>query len=98
MHSGHGAPSIFPSPLSPAPVASLVLIVVLSYLLGAIPFSLVVGRMMGVDLRQHGSGNAGATNALRVLGKGPGLLVCGLFVCGGCFCKTPCEISCSMSG
>ncbi|MAQ93198.1 MAG: acyl-phosphate glycerol 3-phosphate acyltransferase [Rhodothermaceae bacterium] len=75
MHSGHGAPSIFPSPLSPAPVASLVLIVVLSYLLGAIPFSLVVGRMMGVDLRQHGSGNAGATNALRVLGKGPGLLV-----------------------
>ncbi len=56
-------------------VASLVLVVALSYLLGAIPFSLVVGRAMGVDLRQHGSGNAGATNALRVLGKGPGLLV-----------------------
>ncbi len=56
-------------------VPSLALVVALSYLLGAIPFSLVVGRAMGVDLRQHGSGNAGATNALRVLGKGPGLLV-----------------------
>lgn len=56
-------------------MASLALILVLSYLLGAVPFSLVVGRAMGVDLRKHGSGNAGATNALRVLGKGPGLLV-----------------------
>ena len=56
-------------------MASLALVVALSYLLGAVPFSLVVGRAMGVDLRQHGSGNAGATNALRVLGKGPGLLV-----------------------
>ena len=54
---------------------SIALILALSYLLGAVPFSLVVGRAMGVDLRQHGSGNAGATNALRVLGKGPGLLV-----------------------
>lgn len=54
---------------------SLALILILSYGLGAIPFSLVVARMKGVDLRQHGSGNAGATNALRVLGKGPGLLV-----------------------
>lgn len=56
-------------------MTSLLLIVVLSYLLGAVPFSLVVGRARGVDLRQHGSGNAGATNAFRVLGKGPGLLV-----------------------
>jgi glycerol-3-phosphate acyltransferase PlsY len=54
---------------------SLVLIVALSYLLGAVPFSLIVGRLKGVDLRQHGSGNAGATNAFRVLGKGPGALV-----------------------
>ncbi len=51
------------------------LAVALSYLLGAIPFSLVVARMHGVDLRQHGSGNAGATNVWRVLGKGPGALV-----------------------
>ncbi len=56
-------------------MTSLALVLAFSYLLGAVPFSLVVGRMMGVDLRQHGSGNAGATNALRVLGKGPGLAV-----------------------
>ena len=54
---------------------SLLLILALSYLLGAVPFSLVVARAMGVDLRQHGSGNAGATNAMRVLGKKAGLLV-----------------------
>jgi len=41
----------------------------LSYLMGAIPTSFVVGRVFhGVDLREHGSGNLGATNALRVLG------------------------------
>lgn len=56
-------------------MASLALVVALSYLLGAVPFSLVVARAHGVDLRQHGSGNAGATNAWRVLGKGPGALV-----------------------
>lgn len=56
-------------------MTSIALIVGLSYLLGAVPFSLVVARSKGVDLRAHGSGNAGATNAMRVLGKGPGLLV-----------------------
>ena len=56
-------------------MTSLLLIVGLSYLLGAVPFSLVVARTRGVNLREHGSGNAGATNALRVLGKGPGLMV-----------------------
>ena len=54
---------------------SLLLVLALSYLLGAVPWSLVVARARGVDLRRHGSGNAGATNAMRVLGKGPGLLV-----------------------
>ena len=56
-------------------MASVLLVVAASYLLGAVPFSLVVARARGVDLRRHGSGNAGATNAMRVLGKGPGLLV-----------------------
>ena len=43
--------------------------VVLSYLLGAIPASYVAGRMAkGIDLREHGSGNLGATNTFRVLG------------------------------
>ena len=50
-------------------------LLVCAYLLGAIPFSLVVARARGVDLRAHGSGNAGATNALRVMGRGPGALV-----------------------
>lgn len=41
---------------------------VLSYLLGAIPFSYLAGKTRGIDLRQHGSGNLGATNTFRVLG------------------------------
>ena len=45
------------------------LLVVASYLLGAIPASYVAGRMTkGIDLREHGSGNLGATNTFRVLG------------------------------
>lgn len=46
-------------------------IVALSYLLGALPFGIVAGRLAGgVDLRQHGSGRTGATNTLRTLGPG----------------------------
>ena len=49
---------------------------VLSYLVGSFPTAYVMGRMLkGIDIRQHGSGNVGATNALRALGKGPGLAV-----------------------
>ncbi|HVH13441.1 MAG TPA: glycerol-3-phosphate 1-O-acyltransferase PlsY, partial [Longimicrobium sp.] len=45
------------------------LFVVLSYLIGAIPASYIAGRMAkGIDLREHGSGNLGATNTFRVLG------------------------------
>ncbi len=44
------------------------LLVVLAYLTGAFPTSYIAARMRGVDLRQHGSGNLGATNAFRVLG------------------------------
>ena len=44
-----------------------------SYLLGAVPFGFVLARSLrGVDLREVGSGNIGATNAMRVLGKGWG--------------------------
>lgn len=46
-----------------------------SYLLGAVPFGWVLARVLkGVDLRRHGSGNIGATNAMRVLGRPLGLL------------------------
>lgn len=48
---------------------SLLLILVLSYLIGSIPSSVWLGKLVhGIDVRDHGSGNAGATNAFRVLG------------------------------
>jgi len=48
---------------------SLLLILVLSYLIGSIPSSVWLGKLVhGVDVRDHGSNNAGATNAFRVLG------------------------------
>ncbi|MDF1575414.1 MAG: glycerol-3-phosphate 1-O-acyltransferase PlsY [Bacteroidales bacterium] len=54
----------------------LIFMIGLAYLLGSIPSSVWLGRAMkGIDLREHGSGNAGATNAFRVLGKAPGILV-----------------------
>jgi glycerol-3-phosphate acyltransferase PlsY len=44
-----------------------------SYIIGSIPNAYIFGRLFkGVDIRKEGSGNIGATNALRVLGKGPG--------------------------
>lgn len=42
--------------------------VLIAYLAGSIPSAYIAGRMRGVDLRQHGSGNLGATNVVRVLG------------------------------
>ena len=56
-------------------MTELILKGVLSYLLGAVVASLVLGRLRGVDIRTLGSGNAGATNALRTQGKAIGLTV-----------------------
>lgn len=54
---------------------SVAVILLLSYLVGSIPGSLWAGKLLyGVDLRQYGSGNAGATNAFRVLGWKAGVL------------------------
>lgn len=47
-----------------------------SYLLGSIPTAYLFGRVLkGIDIRKVGSGNVGATNAMRALGKGPGITV-----------------------
>jgi glycerol-3-phosphate acyltransferase PlsY len=54
------------------------LIVVLSYLIGSIPWGYLFARSKGIDIRQHGSGNIGAANVLRVMGKKWGYLV---FLC-----------------
>jgi acyl phosphate:glycerol-3-phosphate acyltransferase len=50
--------------------------VVLAYFIGSISFSYLMAKWVkGVDIRDHGSGNAGATNTLRLLGKGPAVTV-----------------------
>lgn len=68
---------------------SLAVILGLSYLVGSIPASVWIGQALyGIDVRKHGSGNAGATNAFRVLGWKAGLLATavdlgkGLFAAG----------------
>ena len=52
-----------------------VLLPLLAFLLGAIPFGYIIARLKGVDIRKHGSGNVGATNVARVLGKKYGVVV-----------------------
>ncbi len=54
------------------------LVVIFGYLLGSIPFGFLMGKWKGIDLRTAGSGNIGATNALRILGKPAGSAVLAL--------------------
>ncbi len=55
-----------------------ILYIVAAYLIGSVPFGYLAGRINGIDLREHGSHNIGATNAVRVLGKKWGIPV---FIC-----------------
>jgi glycerol-3-phosphate acyltransferase PlsY len=49
------------------------LLPVVAFFIGSIPFGLLIARARGIDIRQHGSGNIGATNVLRVVGKKYGI-------------------------
>ena len=56
-------------------IAEFVAVVVIAYLLGSIPFGLIIGKLKGgVDIREHGSGKTGATNVMRTLGTKLGVL------------------------
>lgn len=62
------------NPYPPAMPTALLLLLA-AYLVGAVPFGYLIGRLRGVDLFEEGSGNIGATNAGRVLGRKFGVLV-----------------------
>ena len=47
----------------------------IGYIFGCFQTSYIYGKLHGIDIRQHGSGNAGTTNSLRVLGKKAGAIV-----------------------
>jgi len=65
-------------------IAKFVGVVIVAYLLGSIPFGLIIGKLKkGVDIRQYGSGKTGATNLMRVAGTKFGLLALALDVVKG---------------
>ncbi|MCM2268315.1 MAG: glycerol-3-phosphate 1-O-acyltransferase PlsY [Elusimicrobiales bacterium] len=55
-------------------IFEIVLLFTASYLLGGIPTGYIIGRLKGIDIRKHGSGNPGTANVYRTLGKVPGIL------------------------
>ena len=63
-----------------------ILMIINAYLVGSIPFGVVIGKLRGIDIRNYGSHNIGATNALRTLGRKWGAIVFILdFIKGGLF-------------
>jgi glycerol-3-phosphate acyltransferase PlsY len=69
-------------------------LIALSYFIGSIPIGVLVAKAKGIDITQVGSGNVGATNVARVLGKGPGLAVFLLDVCKG---LVPCLLAVNLT-
>lgn len=62
----------------------IIIATIISYFIGSIPTAYIFGRLLkGIDIRTCGSGNIGATNALRVLGKWPGIAVLALDIFKG---------------
>jgi len=62
--------------MSGHPLAIYSIPILLSYLVGAIPFGYIIGRLWkGIDIREYGSGNIGFTNVLRAIGTVPGFIV-----------------------
>ncbi|HSH96494.1 MAG TPA: glycerol-3-phosphate 1-O-acyltransferase PlsY [Roseimicrobium sp.] len=59
-------------------ILTYILVAFAAYLIGSIPTGYLVARAKGVDIRSVGSGNIGATNVFRILGKGPGMFVLGM--------------------
>ena len=56
-------------------IAKFVAVVLIAYLLGSIPFGLIISKLKaGIDLREHGSGKTGATNVMRTIGTKIGIL------------------------
>lgn len=54
----------------------VLILIIISYLIGSIPSGVLIGKIFfNIDIREHGSGNTGATNSFRVLGKPAGFVV-----------------------
>jgi len=51
------------------------MVILLAYVLGSIPFGLIIARIFNIDIRRHGSGNIGATNVFRTMGPVAGIIV-----------------------
>jgi glycerol-3-phosphate acyltransferase PlsY len=76
----------------------LLWILLFAYVAGATPFGYLVAKTKGVDIRQHGSGNIGATNVIRVLGKKIGIPVFILDVLKGLLPVVAVRLWCSRAG
>jgi glycerol-3-phosphate acyltransferase PlsY len=62
---------------------------IISYLIGSIPTAYIFGRLFkGIDIRKYGSGNVGATNVFRVIGRLPGIIVLVIDILKGLLCVT----------